>query len=215
MKRNRIVINLDPNQPRTGGKSKSRGGLGRLLLVFALLLILVAGGVAAGGFFWWRHYQNSPAYSLALLADAAQRNDTATVDKILDTDKISADIISQLRQRAPGSSIVSSLLPGQVDPLAPTISTKIKESVHAEAIRESQRITEVAAGKPFVVVALAIPWYADIKQETNTAHATVNIKDEQIELTMQADGERWRIIAVKDENLTKTLANTAMRNLQR
>ena len=49
MKRNRIVINLDPNQPRTGGKSKSRGGLGRLLLILALLLILILGAVAAGG----------------------------------------------------------------------------------------------------------------------------------------------------------------------
>ena len=41
-----------------------------------------------GAFLWWQHYQTTPAYSLAVLVDAAQRNDMTGVDKIVDTDKI-------------------------------------------------------------------------------------------------------------------------------
>ena len=50
-----------------------------------LACLVVALGVA---FLSWRHYQTTPTYSLALLVDAAQRNDMPDVDKIVDTDKI-------------------------------------------------------------------------------------------------------------------------------
>ena len=44
--------------------------------------------LAAGAFLSWHHYQTTPTYSLALLVDAAQRNDMPDVDKVMDTDKI-------------------------------------------------------------------------------------------------------------------------------
>src|SRR5690348_17246673 len=128
MKRNRIVINLDQNQPRAFRGNRSRGGFGRVLMFIAIILLLVLGGVAAGGYFWWRHYQGGPAYSLALLADAAQRNDSATVDGILDTDKITADFVSQVRQRLPASSSATSLLPSQLDPVKHSLSAKLKDT---------------------------------------------------------------------------------------
>src|SRR6266576_2725493 len=105
MKPNRIVINFDdPAVPSRRGdaprrRSSSRRGIGRVLGVIAILLVLIVGGLAAGGFFWWRHYQNSPAYALAVLVDATQRNDKQTIDSILDTDKITADFVSQIRAR--------------------------------------------------------------------------------------------------------------------
>src|ERR1700681_3461722 len=81
MKRNRIVINLDQAQGGEGSSGKrARLGLGLPLLIVAVVLLLLIGGVVGGGYLWWRHYQGSPAYSLALLAGASQRNDTATGD---------------------------------------------------------------------------------------------------------------------------------------
>ena len=104
MKRNRIVINLDQASPgATGQRSRRGGGAGRVLLIIAAVLLLLLGGIVGGGYFWWRHYQNSPAYTLALLADASQRNDTTAVDKILDTDRVCDDFVSQVRQHASGS----------------------------------------------------------------------------------------------------------------
>ena len=212
MKRNRIVINFDTLRGAPGKKG-SRGGCVRPLLIIAVVLFLLVSGAALGGYFSWRHYQGSPAYSLALLADAAQRNDTATVDSILDTDKVTDDFVSQARQRAAGSSGLSSLWPSQLDSVMPSLSPKLKQTVHDEMIKELQRLTEPAAGKPFVLVALAVTRFADIKQENNTAHAAVNIKDEQLQLTMQPVGGHWRITAVQDDKLAKLIADAVTRNL--
>ena len=215
MKRNRIVINFD--RPPGGSGKKQRGGLARLLLIIAVVLLLLIGGVAGGGYFWWRHYQNSPAYSLAILADAAQRNDTATIDSILDTDKVTDDFVAQVRQRATGaaSSTIDSVWPTQADSATSSISPKLKQTVHDELVKELERLSEPAAGKPFILVALAITRFADIKEENNVAHATVNIKDEHLQLTMQpaTPPGRWRITAVQDDKLVTVIADSVRRNL--
>ena len=214
LRRNRIVIDLDKARADQQGRVRARrsGRAGRILGIIAVGLVLIVIGVAAGGYFWWRHYQSSPAYTLALLADASQRNDTATIDGVLDTEKISADFVSQVRQRLPGSS-TSSLWPAPLDSAKTSLSAKLKETVHEQLMKELKELTDVAAGKPFIIIALAVPRFADIKQENNTAQVTVNIKEEQIKLTMQADGDRWRITAVQDEKLAKLVADSMIRSV--
>jgi hypothetical protein len=214
LRRNRIVVDLDKARADQQGRVRARrsGRAGRILGIIAVGLVLIIMGVAAGGYFWWRHYQSSPAYSLALLADASQRNDTATIDSILDIEKISADFVSQVRQRLPGSS-TPSLWPAPLDSARTSLSTKLKETVHEQLMKELKELTDGAAGKPFVIIALAVPRFADIKQENNTALVTVNIKEEQIKLTMQADGDRWRITAVQDEKLAKLVADSMIRSV--
>jgi len=213
MKPNRIVINFDDPVVATGrgGASRRRSsrGIGRVLGLIAILLVLIVGGLAAGGFFWWRHYQSGPAYSLALLVDATQHNDRQSIDNILDTDKIATDFVSQIRARVPASAIWAS----QVDLTKMASSARIKETLHDQLVKELQRLTDVAADKPFVLIALAVPHFADIKQENNTAHATVNLKDEQIQLTMVQAGDRWRVTAVQDEKLARMLAQAMVENL--
>lgn len=213
MKRNRIVINFD--DPAAGSqrggapRRRSSRGIGRVLGLIAILLVLIVVGLAAGGFFWWRHYQSGPAYSLALLVDATQHNDRQSIDKILDTDKIATDFVSQIRARVPASAIWAS----QIDLTKMASSARIKETLHDQLVKELQRLTDVAADKPFVLIALAVPQFADIKQENNTAHATVNLKDEQIQLTMIQAGDRWRVTAVQDEKLARMLAQAMVDNL--
>jgi hypothetical protein len=214
MKRNRIVINFDDPAAASGGgvaprRRSSRRGIGRVLGVIAILLLLIVGGLVAGGFFWWRHYQSSPAYSLALLVDATQRNDQQAVDKILDTDKIATDFLAQIRARVPGSAIWAS----QIDLTKMSSSAKVKETLHDQLVKELQRLTDVAADKPFVLIALAVPRFAEIKQENNVAHAMVNLKDEPIQLTMVQTGDRWRVTAVQDERLARLLAQAMVNSL--
>lgn len=209
-KRNRIVINFErPASPRGGSR---RGGFGRVLLIIGVVLLLLVGGVAAGGYFWWRNYQNSPAYTLAVLADAAQHKDTATVDSILDTEKITADFVAQVRQRTAGS-VLSSLWSSQIDSALPSVTPKLRETVHDEIVKELKRLTEPAAGKPFILVALVIGRFADIKEENNTAHAQLNIRNEQLRITMQSDAGRWRITAVQDDKLAKEISDGLIRDL--
>lgn len=206
MKRNRIVINMDSPRP------KKRGRLGRVLLILAIILLLIVGGLGTGGYFWWRSFQNGPAYALAVMVDAVQRNDTATFDKMIDPDKISADFVSQVREKMSGS-LAAQLSPTQTDAATTAVSAKLKETIHEQLLNELRQLTEVAKGKPLFVVALAVPYFADIKQENNTASATVNIKNEVIKLTMQAEDNRWRIVAVQDEKLAKMVADAVVKSL--
>ena len=222
MKRNRIVINLDQASPGATGKRSRRGGVGRVLLIIAVVLLLLLGGIVGGGYFWWRHYQNSPAYTLALLADASQRNDPTAVDKILDTDRVCDDFVSQVRQHASGSvtSAIGSVFPTQTDSALQTLSPKLKQTVHDEMVKEVQRLTEAAKDKPFILVALAITGFVDIKEENKVAQVKVNVKDEHLQLTMQPSNStpqtgsaRWRITAVQDDKLAKMIADGMTRNL--
>jgi len=224
LKRNRIVIDLDKARAdRQQATSRStgaplpperQGGGARPLLIIAIVFSVFIAGLVGGIYFWWRHYQSGPAYTLAVLADAAQRNDAATIDGIFDTDKIIDDFVSQVRQRSSGSysSAITSALPVQIGPAAPSMTPKLKQTMHDEMVRELQRLTAPAAGKPFILIALAVPHFADITQENNTAQALVNIKDEQLRLTMQPDGRRWRIISIQDDKLAQRIADGIVRD---
>jgi uncharacterized membrane protein len=209
LKRNRIVIPLDKARAEEPGRVRAQrsGRAGRVLGFIAIVLVVVIIGALAGGYFWWRHYQSQPAYSLALLVDAAQRNDGAEIDRLLDLDKITTDFVTQVKARVPGSS----LLPAQIEQ---TLTPKLKPTVRDELIKEIQRLTERANGKPFPLVALVVPYFVDIKQNGNTATAEMKLQDEQIKLTMQADAAgHWQTVAVQDDKLADLIADSVKKNL--
>ena len=187
--------------------------MGRVLLIIGLVLVLIVAAAGVGGYFWWRSFQNGPAYSLALLVDSVQRNDAPAVDKMIDPDKITSDFVAQVREKTPGSSLASSLSATQADAITTTVSARLKETLHDQLIDELRALTDQAKGKPFFIIALGIPYFADIKQANNLAYATVNIKGEQIKLTMQVVDNRWRIIAVQDDKLAKMVADAVVKNL--
>jgi hypothetical protein len=209
LRRNRIVIDLDKARADQNVRVRARrsGRAGRVLGFIAIVLVVVIIGALVGGYFWWRHYQSQPAYSLALLVDAAQRNDGAEIDRLLDMDKITTDFVTQVKARVPGSS----LLPAQVEQ---SLTPKLKPTVRDELIKEVQRLTERAAGKPFPLVALAVPYFVDIKQNGNAATAEMKLEDQQIKLTMQADtAGRWQTVAIQDDKLADLIADSVKKNL--
>jgi len=208
MKRNRIVINVDSNQPR-----RKRGKLGKVLLIICLVLLLIFAGLGLGGYFWWQNFQNGPTYALASLVDAVQRNDEASVDKMLDVDKISSDFVKQVREKTAVSPQAAVLWPSQADAASSAVSAKLKETIHDQLTTELRNLTDAAKGKPVFLIALGIPYFADVKQEGTSANATVNIKGEVIKLTMQSGDNRWSIVAVQDDKLAKIIADAIIKNL--
>ncbi len=215
LSRNRIVIPLDQARADEPGRVRVRhsGRAGRVLGFIAIVLAVVIIGALAGGYFWWRHYQTQPAYALALLVDAAQRNDGAEIDRLLDLDKITTDFVLQVKARVPGASTVGGLLAAQVEQ---NLTPKLKPTVRDELIKEVQRLTERANGKPFPLVALAVPYLVDIKQDGNAATAEMKLQDEQLKLTMQADAAgRWQTVAIQDDKLADLIADSVKKNLPR
>src|ERR1041385_4837319 len=100
--RQRIVINVDGpatetmQRPRAGGR-KPRRWL-RVLAILVGLMIVIFAVTAVLGFLWWRALQTSPAYTLTLLIDAAQRNDATEFEKRIN-DERSEEHTSELQSR--------------------------------------------------------------------------------------------------------------------
>lgn len=213
--RNRIVIDLN-RPPGAPPARRSRAGssrAGRILAIMGIILVVVIIGLLAGGYFWWQSYKAKPSYTLALLVDAAQRNDQPEMDRILNMDQISENFVSEVRARVTGSSLLNSVLLSQVDQTVASITPKLKETLQQVLPQEIQRVSESAKGKPFILIALGVPYLADIKQDGATATADIKFKNEQIQLTMQQDGGSWRIVSIKDDRLATIIADAAKKGL--
>jgi BMFP domain-containing protein YqiC len=187
----------------------------KLLLgcVGAVLLIGIAGMLVA--FLWWQSYKTGPAYSLALLVDAVQRDDRATFDELVDTDSVVKNFVPQVTEKAIGryASGITAPLREQIEALVPTLLPSVKQRVRDEVTKQIKQLAARAEGKPFILIALGMPYEVDIKEEGDTAHVAVNLNNRPTELTMQRQGDRWKIVAVKDDTLATQIVNNIAKDL--
>lgn len=215
-KRSRIVINLEramhlsPQGGQPYGVKKRKWPL--VLGIIGVVLV----GLVVGGYFYWQHYKTTPAYSLALAIDAAQRNDAAAFDEVVDTDKIAESFAPQMIDEATGrfGTALTPAMRERVAAIVPTLLPKIRDSVRDEVMKHVKEDTARAQGKPFFLVALYLPYIVDIKQQGETATIGAKANERNVELTMQRSGEkRWKIVAVKDPALAKRLVDNFARDL--
>ena len=90
----------------------------------------------------------------------------------------------------------------------------MKQTLQDELPGEIQRLSAPAAGKPFALIAIALPYFVNLKQTGSTAQAETKIKDAQVELTMQKDGTgQWQIVAVQDDRLAGIIADSIKKGL--
>jgi hypothetical protein len=217
-KRSRIIINLEralhltpQGQQPFGGPTKKR----KWPIVLGIIgIVLIA--LAIGGFFYWQHYKTKPAYSLALAINAAQRNDAAAFDEVFDTDKVVATFAPQMIEEAKGrfGTALTPAMQQRVEALIPLLLPQVKESVRNEVMKHVREATARAEGKPFFLVALFISYYADIKQQGDTATVSAKANDRNVELTMQrSDNNRWKVVGVNDPDLAKRLVDDIAKQL--
>ncbi|HKZ01802.1 MAG TPA: hypothetical protein VJ180_06160 [Pyrinomonadaceae bacterium] len=205
--RKRIVINLE--QPPQGVKASGRGP--HLYKVFGLLAIglaaiLLVAGISA--YLWWRHYQTTATYSLALIVDAAQRNDMATFNRQVDTDKIVDNLASQAAERAAAGIGVSGLvLSNPLGSVSPVLPARLKTMFRDWLADEIKHYSAEFGQKPFIVIALSLPAVVNVTNEENTARIEATLGGRPVELTMKREDEIWKLVALKDDGLiTRALA---------
>lgn len=187
---------------------KKRGGCLRILGVLAILsiIVLLIGGIA--GYFYWQSVKKTPQYSLALLVDAARRDDKEKVAQIIDTEQVVNNFTPQITEKAIelyGRNLPESMIKTIAQfltPLMPVIKERAKEEL-PNLIREK---TEKFEKVPYWVIALGSDRALDIKIEDDTAHITSKIPEKPLDLTMKRDGQLWKIVAVKDEQLSQKIA---------
>lgn len=213
-KRKRIVINLE--KARTIAHVPPKGSRGaKILGIIAVALIVVILGGIIGGYLWWQSYKTGPAYTLALLVDASQNNDQATFDEIVDTDKIVDNFIPQVTEKALGrlGSLLTASRRKEIEALVPSLKPQVKKQVREEVAKRVGEIATRVGNKPFFLIALGVPYFADINEDGDNATAKVKLNDREVELIMQRNGERWKIVGVKDETMARSIVDKLAKNL--
>ena len=221
--KNRIVISLDQQssgQPRSSFSPPAptkgrRRRWPKVLAILALLCGLFVLLFAAGGYLWWRNYQTRPAYSLALIIDAAQRNDIPALKASFDDQAVARNLVGSVREKAGnryGISLSNSLQ-SRIDSLLPTLLARMNDTIYAELAKEIKDFSSRAESKPFVVVALAVSSFVTITTEGDNARVVAPLPDRVIELYMRRDGNRWKVIDFKDEVLVQRVVDALMKDL--
>lgn len=217
-KQSRIVIDVDRVQQEASQRRRRGGGRRRTLSIAGLILLAVILALLVGGYLWWQSFRTSPAYSLALLVDAAQRNDMPAVDQLIDTDSVTRSLVPQVIDsalaRIGGAGAVAAPR-RQIEAALPQMLPYARDEVRTQIAEGVRQVAGKTGGRmPFPLLALAVPrtWESisdgDERGEQRDAFKTILFKTEGRDLTlvMRRDGERWKVAGVRDEQLAAGIA---------
>jgi len=211
---NRIVINLEPGKAPAARQPKRR----RWLRIFAILAIVVVAfivAIAIAGYFGWRRLQASPEYSLALLVDAAQRNDQEQLANLIDDDEVAKNMIASVSQKAAAryGGAINATTQQQIDKLMPTLLPQVKQTIHTELANHLKLFLADSQPKPFYVLLAVLPRIAKITTEGDTAKVDASLPTGKVDLTLHRDADRWKVVGVNDDALVQRVVDSVMKDL--
>ena len=217
--RKRIVINLDSPEASANQRGRVRSARTRrwpriLAIVFGLLLVLVI-ALAAGSYFWWRHYQSTPAYTLALIVDAAQRNDLVEFQKRIDDEAITKNMLVNVSQKAAGryGFALTGSMQQQIDSALSSLTPGLKQTINDEVAKELRDLAARSEPKPFILLAATVSSLVNVSTEGDSAKATTALLGRPIELTMRRDADRWKVTEFKDDVVVQRVVDSVMKEL--
>ena len=218
--RKRIVINLDAREgaPQPGGgraPSVKRSRWRRVLAILFGLFVVGIVVVVIGGFLWWRHYQSTPAYTLTVMVDAAQRNDVLEFQKQIDDEEIAKNMVASISQKAAGryGLALTGTVQKQIDTAVPSLLPRIKQTIHDELGKEIKEFASTSEPRSFLVLLFTVPSLVKVTTEGDIAKATAAISNRPIELTMKRDADRWKVTDFKDEVVVQRIVDSVMKEL--
>jgi hypothetical protein len=152
---------------------------------------------------------------LALIIDAAQRDDMETFKKQIDDDAIARNLIAEVSQQAATryGIALNEGLQKQIDAVIPTLLPKLKATIEEEVAKEIKEFASKSEPKPFILVALAVPSLVTITTEGDNAKAVAPMPNRTIELGLQRDGDLWKVTQFKDEVLLQRVVDNVMKDL--
>jgi len=217
--RKRIVIDLDA--PQGGPAATASGARGKhakwrriLALLMGVVLVVVLAAIA-GGFIGWRYYQSTPAYTLTLMIDAAQRNDLAEFQKRIDDEEVAKNMLASVNQKAAGryGFALTSSIQQRIDAVMPSLLPQLKQTIHDEVVKEIKEFAAKSEPKPFIFLVVTVPSLMKVTTEGDTAKATATLSGRLIELTMRRDADRWKVIEFKDDVVVQRVVDNVMKEL--
>lgn len=182
-------------------------------------LWLIPGGLAIFGllvfFAWWQYFKTTPTYSLALVVDAAQQNDRAAFDRVVDLDRVIDNFIAQGAQESAiglTTATVTSMRM-QLQSLAPESVAAVKEGVREEIRNRVNELAGSAGTRPFWATALAIPFVTEIDQAGESAQVRVS-RAAEVELIMErSERGNWQVTSLRDQALAGRVVSSIVKQL--
>ena len=211
--RQKIVINLDGPATEGAKPVRKRRRWPRVLGILALLVLLFVVAAAVGGYFLVRRYQSSPTYALALIFDAAQRNDTAEFDKRIAGEEIAKNMTAAVTQKAAvryGGSLDSSVQQ-KIDSTMSSLLPRVKQTVHDEFLNALK--AAAPEQRSFISIVGAVQSLMTVTTNGDSAKATGKMAGHDIELGMRRDADGWKVIDVKDDLIVQRVVDSVMKEL--
>jgi hypothetical protein len=180
----------------------------KIILSIAGVLLSLLAAAFVGGYLYWQSFVDSPQYSLALLVDAARRDDQAMVDQIVAIDAIVDDFMPQITGKA--VELYGRGLPPQtiarVAKVATPVMPALKQRARAQLPNLIRKKTARFQSVPFAAMVLGAERYLDIRPDGDTAIVRSRLPEHAFEVRMQRNGSGWKIIGISDEGLATEIA---------
>lgn len=170
-------------------------------IAFGLILVI-------GGYFYWQSLKKTPQYSLALIVEAARRDDQKTIDALVDTDAAVEDFLPQITSKAIelyGRNLPPATI-AKIERIAAPVLPVVKQRARAEIPDLIREKTKKFESVPFWAIVVGADRFLDITQEGDKAFVKSKLNDKPLELTLKRSGERWQVVGLKDEELAKRIA---------
>lgn len=190
---------------RTAGK---RGIFKTVAVTAALTFLFVAAAAGAASYLYWQHLKTTPQYSLALIVDAAKRDDQATVGELVDIDSVVDDFLPQITGKAVelyGRGLPPDTIQ-RVARIAAPVMPALKDRARDELPGAIRQKTTTFGNVPFAAMVLGAEKYLDIKVDSQRATVRSKVPEHDFEVRMVKSGERWKIAGVQDDELATRIA---------
>ncbi len=177
-----------------------------LIFLGALFAIALIAGV--GFYFYWQSLKTTPQYSLALIIDAAKRDDQETVNRLVNIDVVVDDFLPQITGKAVelyGRGLSQDVIQ-RVERVAAPVMPAIKDRAREELPAAIKQKTSELGYVPFEAMVLGAEQYLDISVEGDKATVRSLVPEQDLELRMKRDGSEWKIVGVKDDKLATNIA---------
>lgn len=205
------VIEIERVPAIDGGSEKfaARRKTWKTVLFTAAVTVTVVGiigGVAA--YFYWQHLKTTPQYSLALIVDAAKRDDQSTVNELVDIDAVVDDFLPQIIGKAVelyGRGLPPEMIQriGRIAiPVMPAVKDRARDELPGAIRQKTASFGEV----PFAAMVVGADRYLDVTVEGDSAKVRSKLPEHNFEVKMKRDGPKWKIAAVRDEDLATRIA---------
>lgn len=175
-------------------------------LVLGPAILIVLGAIAA--LLLWQYYKTTPTYTLALLVDAAERNDTTAFDELFVMDRVVETFASEMAQ-AKGIE-APNWLRNRLQSIAPSITVTIKPIFREAVRRRVLELAEQSVNAPFFFKALGVLLKTKVAENGNAVTATITQGGERLDLKLEQVNKQWKVVSVRDDALaSRVMASLA------